>query len=51
MYILTEKGIVDKVFYSIPTDLVKDFDGATLRFKITEEEVKNRFLKDEPNST
>ncbi|MBA3750313.1 MAG: hypothetical protein H0X03_05375 [Nitrosopumilus sp.] len=51
IYIITEKGIIDKVFYSIPKDLVKDFDGATIRFKITEEEANNRFLKDKPNST
>ncbi len=44
--VITEKGILDKVYFSIPKNLVKDYDGDTLRFKITEEEAKNHFLHD-----
>ncbi len=43
-YIVTEKGLIDKVFFSIPKNLVKDYDGDTLRFKITEEEARSRFF-------
>lgn len=41
-----EKGLIDKVMLCIPKELVKDYDGHTLRFKITEEDAKNRFAKD-----
>ena len=41
--IITEKGLIDKVFFSIPKNLVKDYDGDTLRLKITEQEARNRF--------
>ncbi len=42
-YIVTEKGLIDKVFFSIPKNLVKDYDGDTLRLKITEQESMNSF--------
>ncbi len=44
-----EKGLMDKKILCIPKELVKDYDGHTLRFKITEEDAKNRFAKDKPN--
>ncbi len=44
--VIIEKGIIDKVLFYIPKDLVKDYDGHTLRFKITEDDAKNRFAKD-----
>ncbi len=49
--VIIEKGILDKVYFSIPKDLVKDYDGDTLRFKITEAEAKERFLYDTPPFT
>ena len=45
-YITIEKGIIEKTFFSIPKGLVKDYDGHTLRFKITEQEARNRFQDD-----
>jgi len=42
-YVTIEKGLIEKTFFSIPKGLVKDYDGHTLRFKITEEEARNRF--------
>jgi hypothetical protein len=44
-----EKGLIDNSTLCIPKELVKDCDGHTLRFKITEEDAKNRFAKDKPN--
>jgi hypothetical protein len=41
--IIIGKGLIDKVFFSIPKNLVKDYDGDTLRLKITEQEAINRF--------
>jgi hypothetical protein len=37
------RGLIDKVFFSIPKNLVKDYDGDTLRLKITEQEAINHF--------
>ena len=45
-----EKGMIEKTFFSIPKGLVKDYDGHTLRFKITEEEAMNRFQGDKLTS-
>ena len=50
-YVTIEKGMIDKTSFSIPRDLVKDYDGHTLRFKITEEEARDRFQDDELPST
>jgi hypothetical protein len=45
-----EKGLIDKATLCIPKELVKDYDGHTLRFKITEEDARNRFAMDKPNA-
>ncbi len=43
-----EKGLIDKLILCIPKELAIDYDGHTLRFKITEEDARNRFAKDKP---
>ncbi len=45
-YILTEKGIINKEKFFLPTDLVIGFDGDKLRFNISEEEAKEKFQRD-----
>jgi hypothetical protein len=50
-YITIEKGLIDKTYFSIPKGLVKDYDGHTLRFKITEEEARDLFQDDALPST
>ena len=45
-FVTIEKGLIEKTFFSIPKGLVKDYDGHTLRFRITEEEARNRFQDD-----
>ncbi len=45
-YVTIEKGLIDKTYFSIPKGLVKDYDGHTLRFKITEEEARDHFQDD-----
>jgi len=42
-YILTEKGLINKEKFYLPTDLVVGFDGEKLRFNISEEEAKEKF--------
>ena len=39
-FIVTQKGTVDKESYYIPKNLVDHFDGSTVFFTVTEEEVK-----------
>jgi hypothetical protein len=39
-FIVTQKGTVDKDVFYIPKNLVDHFDGGTLFFTVTEEEVK-----------
>ena len=39
-FIVTQKGTVDKELYYIPKNLVDQFDGSTVFFTVTEEEVK-----------
>ena len=39
-FIVTQKGTVDKDVFYIPTNLVDHFDGSTVFFTVTEEEVK-----------
>jgi hypothetical protein len=38
-FIITQKGTVDKEQYYIPKNLVDHFDGITVFFTVTEEEV------------
>jgi len=39
-FIVTEKGTIDKDVFYIPKNLVDHFDGSTVFFTVTEEEVK-----------
>ncbi len=39
-FILTQKGTIDKDVFYIPKNLVDHFDGSTVFFTVTEEEVK-----------
>src|SRR5919107_1004090 len=45
-YILTEKGLINKEMFYLPTDLVVGFDGERLRFNISEEEAKKKFQRE-----
>lgn len=50
-YVMTQKGMFDKEKFYIPKYLVEGYDGNIVRFKVTEEEARNSFLKDkEPRS-
>ena len=45
-YVLVQRGIVNKEKFYIPRDLVESYDGDVLRFKVSEEDAKSRFLRD-----
>jgi hypothetical protein len=49
-YILTEKGIINKEKFYLPTELVEGFDGDKLRFNILEEDANEKFRRDTPPS-
>ncbi len=46
-YVLTEKGILNKDKFYLPTALAEEFDGDKLRFNISEEEANEKFKRDE----
>ncbi|HEX2407215.1 MAG TPA: YsnF/AvaK domain-containing protein [Nitrososphaeraceae archaeon] len=45
--ILTKKGIINTKLFDIPKDLVKNYDGDVVYFKITEEEAMNSYMRKE----
>ena len=47
-YVLVQKGIINKEKFYIPRDLSESYDGDVLRFRISEEDVKSRFMRDTP---
>ena len=44
-YILTQKGIIDKEFFSFPKNLVQGYDGNRVWLKVTEEEARNSYVE------
>ena len=44
-YVKTQKGIIDKEFFSFPVNLVQDYDGNRVLFKVTEEEARNSYMQ------
>ena len=48
--IVVERGIINQEFFYIPKDLVANYDGNTVKFKISEEEEieKQYTSKDQP---
>ena len=42
-YVITQKGIIDKEIFSFPTNLVQEYDGNRVLFKVTEEEARNSY--------
>jgi uncharacterized protein (TIGR02271 family) len=49
-YVLTQKGTIKKEKFYIPKYLAEGYDGDVLRFKLTEAEAKNKFVRDTPPS-
>jgi stress response protein YsnF len=44
-YVLTQKGIIDKEFFSLPKNLAQGYDGDIVWFKVTEEEARNSYMQ------
>jgi uncharacterized protein (TIGR02271 family) len=49
-YVVTQKGTIKKEKFYIPKYLAEGFDGDVLRFKLTEADAKNKFVRDTPPS-
>lgn len=47
-YVLVQKGMLNKQKFYIPKDQVETYDGNTLRFRISEDDAKARYLRDSP---
>ena len=47
-YILVQRGLINKDRFYIPKDMVESYDGDVLRFNVSEEDAKSRFLGDSP---
>ena len=46
-YVLVQKGMINKEKFYIPKNMVESYDGSVLRFNISKEEVRNRFMGDQ----
>jgi stress response protein YsnF len=44
-YVLTQKGLIDKEFFSFPKNLAQGYDGDRVWFKVTEEEARNSYVQ------
>ena len=47
-YILVQRGLAGKEKYYIPQGQAKSFDGSVLKFTISEDEMKSRYMSDIP---
>ena len=47
-YVLVQKGMINKEKFYIPKNMAESYDGSVLRFNISKEEVKSRFMRDSP---
>jgi uncharacterized protein (TIGR02271 family) len=47
-YVLVQKGMINKEKFYIPKDMVESYDGDVLRFSISEDDAKSRYLRDSP---
>ena len=50
-YVLVKKGLINKKKFYIPKDQVESYDGDTLRFRISEEEAKSKYMGESPPSS
>jgi uncharacterized protein (TIGR02271 family) len=47
-YILVQKGMINKEKFYIPKNMAESYDGNVLRFNISKEEAKSRYMRDSP---
>jgi uncharacterized protein (TIGR02271 family) len=49
-YVLVQKGLISKEKFYIPQSEVEGYDGDVLRFKISEDDIRSKYLGDMPPS-
>lgn len=49
-YVLVQKGLINKERFYIPQDQVESYDGDVLRFKLSEDDIRSKYLGDVPPS-
>jgi uncharacterized protein (TIGR02271 family) len=49
-YVLVQKGLINKERFYIPQDEVESYDGDVLRFKLSEDNIRSKYLGDVPPS-
>jgi len=49
-YVVTQKGTIKKEKFYIPKYLAEGYDGEVLRFRVSEEDAINNFVRDSPPS-
>jgi uncharacterized protein (TIGR02271 family) len=49
-YVLVQKGLISKERFYIPQSEVEGYDGDVLRFKISEDDIRSKYLGDMPPS-
>ena len=47
-YVLVQKGMINKEKFYIPKNMAESYDGNVLRFNVSKEQVRNRFMGDSP---
>ena len=47
-YVLVQKGLINKEKFYIPKNMAESYDGNVLRFNISKEQVRKRFMGDSP---
>lgn len=45
-YVLVQKGLINKERFYIPQDEVESYDGDVLRFKLSEDDIRSKYLGD-----
>ena len=50
-YVLVQRGMVNKEKFYIPQSEAESYDGSVLRFRISEDDVKNKYMSDMPPPT
>jgi uncharacterized protein (TIGR02271 family) len=48
-YVLVQKGVINKDKFYIPQSEVESFDGDVLRFRLSEDDIRNKYLGDIPS--
>jgi hypothetical protein len=47
-YVLVQKGLINKEKFYIPLDEAESYDGSVLLFRISEDEIKSKYMSDMP---